>query len=132
MRIHCEFTQTAAPSSAVPDGVDAQPDEGTYIHGLFMEGANWDVANNTICDSTRMELYPQMPMMQVFGYTVDTVVTEGVYTCPFFMTAVRGPTFVFSGPLRTVEDEKKWTLAGVALLRSPTSRGAREAGVRGV
>ena len=103
----------------MPDGVDAQPDEGTYIHGLFMEGANWDVANNTICDSTRMELYPQMPMMQVFGYTVDTVVTEGVYTCPFFMTAVRGPTFVFSGPLRTVDDEKKWTLAGVALLMQP-------------
>ena len=35
------------------------------------------------------------------------------------MTAVRGPTFVFSGPLRTVEDEKKWTLAGVALLMQP-------------
>ena len=77
------------------------------------------MANNTICDSTRMELYPQMPMMQVFGYTVDTVVTEGVYTCPFFMTTVRGPTFVFSGPLRTVDDEKKWTLAGVALLMQP-------------
>ena len=45
--------------------------------------------------------------------------TEGVYTCPFFMTAVRGPTFVFSGPLRTVDDEKKWTLAGVALLMQP-------------
>ena len=83
-----------------------------------MEGANWDVANNTICDSTRMELYPDADDAGLRVHRRHRR-HRGVYTCPVFMTAVRGPTFVFSGPLRTVEDEKKWTLAGVALLMQP-------------
>lgn len=34
-----------------PEAVESQPDEGTYIHGLFMEGARWDVDDDTITDS---------------------------------------------------------------------------------
>jgi hypothetical protein len=35
----------------LPDAIEAQPEEGTYIHGLFMEGARWDSQLNTITDS---------------------------------------------------------------------------------
>ena len=45
MTIHCEFTDKE------PSTVSSQPDEGTYVHGLFMEGARWDDETMTISDS---------------------------------------------------------------------------------
>merc|ERR1711988_698738 len=45
MRIHTEVTDKSS------DQVQAQPAEGTYVHGMFMEGARWDKAANCIADS---------------------------------------------------------------------------------
>lgn len=43
----------------------------------------------------------------------------GRYICPFYSTTVRGPTFVFAGPLRTAVDPNKWILSGAALVMQP-------------
>lgn len=100
--------------------VDEQPEVGTYVHGFFMEGARWDDATKAIGDSKPKELYPTMPMMHIIAITVDKVDhSEGVYDCPFYTTTIRGPTFVLSGPLRTIDPPKKWVLAAVALVMQP-------------
>ena len=41
--------------------------------------------------------------------------TIGRYICPFYSTAVSGPTFVFAGPLRTAVDPNQRILSGAAL-----------------
>ena len=38
--------------------------------------------------------------------------TIGRYICPFYSTAVSGPTFVFAGPLRTAVDPNQRILSG--------------------
>jgi len=100
--------------------VTAQPEEGTYVHGFFVEGARWDKANNCLADSFPKELHPALPVMFIKGVTRDEVVTEGVYQCPVYTTTIRGPTFFFRAPLRTGDaPATKWILAAVCLLCQP-------------
>ena len=39
------------------------PREGAYVHGLFLEGASWDLENSILVDSRMKELHPTMPVM---------------------------------------------------------------------
>lgn len=41
------------------------PREGAYIHGLFMEGARWDMQSGIIVESRLKELFPSMPVINV-------------------------------------------------------------------
>ncbi len=38
--------------------------EGSYITGLYIEGARWDSDKNYIVDAEPMKLYYQMPTIQ--------------------------------------------------------------------
>jgi len=137
MRVHVEVTEVTDIAS-----VEAQPENGVHLHGLFMENARWDsealgipdeleveqgitsVEPGSVAESKPKELYPVMPMIHLTARTVDTAVTEtrivdGRFICPFYTTTVRGPTFVFAGPLRTNCDPRKWILTGAALVMQP-------------
>jgi len=114
MRVQMEVTKIVDSLA-----VEAQPDVGTYVHGLFMEGAQWDLEEDCITESKPKELYPTMPVIHIIALTVDEINTAGFYQCPIFVTTIRGPTFVFAGPLRTKVPAIKWTLAGVALVMQP-------------
>ena len=102
-----------------PTQVTAQPEEGTHVHGLFMEGARWDKATNMLADSHPKELHPAVPVMYIKRVTADELVTDGVYICPVYTTTIRGPTFTFRAPLRTDRPPSTWVLAAVALLMQP-------------
>ena len=41
--------------------VKTRPDDGGYIHGLFMEGANWDNVKRHIIESSPKVLFNSMP-----------------------------------------------------------------------
>merc|ERR1712216_694551 len=97
----------------------AQPDNGTYVHGMCMEGARWDKAANAIAESRPKELHPMMPVIHILGVTQDKVVKTGVYECPVYSTSIRGPTMVFAAPLRTAVDHRKWTSPPCACSSSP-------------
>jgi len=92
------------------------PREGAYVHGLFMEGARWDVASGSIMDSKLKELHPMMPVIFIKAMTQDKQDTRNIYECPVYKTRQRGPTFVWTFNLKTKEKPNKWILAGVALL----------------
>jgi len=121
MRVHTEVTDITLQMGVwqAGSGVESQPEDGTYIHGFFMEGARWSVELNAIADSYPKELYPWMPMMHFTGIRVEDVNPEGRYMCPMYTTTVRGPTHVLPGPLRTIEHPNKWILASVCLVMQP-------------
>ena len=113
MRIHTEITDKKS------EQVTAQPPKGTYVHGMFVEGGRLDVATNALAESRPKELHPPLPVMHIMGVTADQVVTKGVYQCPIYSTTIRGPTFIFPAPMRTIDPPHKWTLAAVCLLFQP-------------
>jgi len=102
------------------DQVTEQPEEGAYVHGLFIEGARWDVESACIMHSFHKELHSSMPVIHLKGVTAkeQTKVAQqsNVYMCPVYMTTARGPTYQFTSHLPSSLPTSVWTLAGVCLL----------------
>ncbi|XP_043471037.1 dynein beta chain, ciliary [Leptopilina heterotoma] len=92
------------------------PRDGAYVHGIFMEGARWDVQAGIIVDSRPKELFPIMPVINIRAITQDKQDLRNMYECPVYKTRTRGPTYVWTFNLKTKDKPAKWTLAGVALL----------------
>ncbi|XP_076314647.1 dynein beta chain, ciliary-like [Tachypleus tridentatus] len=92
------------------------PRDGAYVHGLFMEGARWDIQSGSIMDSRLKDLYPPMPIIFIRAILAEKKETWNTYECPVYKTRQRGPTFVWTFNLKTKERPAKWILAGVALI----------------
>ncbi|KAL0281201.1 UNVERIFIED_CONTAM: hypothetical protein PYX00_002260 [Menopon gallinae] len=110
MCLQCDVTKKQK------EDYSAAPREGAYVHGLFMEGARWDVTQGVIMDSRLKELFPTMPVINIRAITQDKQDLRNMYECPVYKTRTRGPTYVWTFNLKTKEKPAKWTLAGVALL----------------
>uniref|UniRef100_A0A182IVR3 Dynein beta chain, ciliary n=4 Tax=Anopheles atroparvus TaxID=41427 RepID=A0A182IVR3_ANOAO len=110
MCLHCDVTKKQK------DDFSAGPREGAYVHGIFMEGARWDVQQSIIMESKLKELYPQMPVINIRALTQDKQDLRNMYECPVYKTRTRGPTYIWTFNLKTKDKPAKWTLAGVALL----------------
>ncbi|KFQ06883.1 Dynein heavy chain 17, axonemal, partial [Leptosomus discolor] len=98
------------------EDITAPPREGSYVHGLFMEGARWDVPSGAIADARMKELTPMMPVVFIRAIPADCLDAKNVYECPVYKTRMRGPTYVWTFNLKTKERAAKWVLAAVALL----------------
>ncbi|XP_075025374.1 dynein axonemal heavy chain 17 [Calonectris borealis] len=98
------------------EDITAPPREGSYVHGLFMEGARWDIPSGVIADARLKDLTPMMPVIFIRAIPVDRMDTKNVYECPVYKTRMRGPTYVWTFNLKTKEKAAKWILAAVALL----------------
>ena len=112
------------------DQPEDQPEDGAFIHGLYIEGGRWDREVGELKDSVLRELAPQMPVIQLKAIPAKEVRTSGYYDCPVYYVSQRGGgnppgSFVFFGQLKTSEPtvstlygyySYKWVLAGVGLL----------------
>ncbi|XP_048222854.1 dynein axonemal heavy chain 17 [Perognathus longimembris pacificus] len=98
------------------EDMTAPPREGSYVYGLFMEGARWDTQTGVIAEARLKELTPAMPVIFIKAIPVDRMETKNIYECPVYKTRVRGPTYVWTFNLKTKEKAAKWVLAAVALL----------------
>lgn len=102
--------------------ITAQPNEGVYVHGLFMEGAGWEDGKGDdegyMTESKMKDLHPYMPICNVFSVHIDVMDWTAMYQCPVFGTSTRGATFIFQANVRMDPDDdaKRWILAGAALL----------------
>ncbi|XP_066237508.1 dynein axonemal heavy chain 17 isoform X2 [Saccopteryx leptura] len=98
------------------EDMTAPPREGSYVYGLFMEGARWDTQTGVITEARLKELTPAMPVIFIKAIPVDRMETKNIYECPVYKTRIRGPTYVWTFNLKTKEKASKWVLAAVALL----------------
>merc|ERR1711871_64629 len=135
-------TETHVTTYTLPEQVDYYPENGAFIHGLFIEGARRpggeeladlekvDVTGvptvGNLYDGRLKELIPPLPVVYVKAVPVlPTWVpsavgylrrTEGIYECPVYLNTFRGHTYVFLATLKTVEPSSKWVLTGTAIM----------------
>ncbi|XP_077869744.1 dynein beta chain, ciliary-like [Saccoglossus kowalevskii] len=110
MTLQCDVTKKSK------EDFSGAPREGSYVHGLYMEGARWDTQTGMLAEARLKELTPAMPVIFIRAITVDKMETRNIYECPVYKTKMRGPTYVWTFNLKSKEKPNKWTLGGVALL----------------
>uniref|UniRef100_A0A1A8IU56 Dynein, axonemal, heavy chain 11 n=1 Tax=Nothobranchius kuhntae TaxID=321403 RepID=A0A1A8IU56_NOTKU len=113
-----KMTLTVDVTKKMKDDFGHPPREGAYIHGLFMEGARWDVQSAVIAEAVLRDLTPAMPVLYVRAVPAEEQELKNTYKCPVYRTKQRGSTYVSAFHLRTKQPPAKWVLAGVALLLS--------------
>ena len=64
----------------------SRPDDGCYIHGLFVEGARWDMDTFELEESRPKELYTDMPVMWLIPTTDRKQPESGMCMCPVYKT----------------------------------------------
>jgi dynein heavy chain len=100
-----------------PKQVDSHAKEGAFVQGMFLEGARWDMASNSMEDSKPKEMAVAMPVIICkAGPMMGDKADKNSYICPTYCVPIRRPYFVFPAQLRTKANPDKWVLAGVAMI----------------
>ena len=114
--------QTDVTHFRMPEEVQQPAENGAYIHGLLLEGANWEMSQGQgfLYDQIAKELHPRLPVVNVIAVPLSEKKTKAQYECPVYYTSLRGPTYVFTANLQMGDDNEKeaykWVLAGVCLI----------------
>ncbi|KER25823.1 hypothetical protein T265_06797 [Opisthorchis viverrini] len=108
---------------------DTPPDEGAYVHGLFLDGCRWDYDAMELGEQQPKVLNEPMPIVQLkpmLREKLETVsATLNRYTCPVYKTSERrgvlsttghSTNFVLAVFLKTSVNPSHWVKRGAALL----------------
>ena len=107
-----------------PAEVEAGPDDGCYVHGLFLEGARWNQDTHILDESRPKELFTEMPILWLQPTKDREPPAEGVYSCPVYKTLTRkgelsttghSTNFVLFVDIPSDQEQKHWVARGVAL-----------------
>eukprot|EP00163_Fabomonas_tropica_P006846 TRINITY_DN1642_c1_g1_i1.p1 TRINITY_DN1642_c1_g1~~TRINITY_DN1642_c1_g1_i1.p1 ORF type:complete len:1696 (+),score=519.30 TRINITY_DN1642_c1_g1_i1:526-5088(+) len=129
--------------SSAADTLTDPPEDGCYIHGLFLEGARWDSKEGALADSRPRELYTEMPpilfkpLVKPTGKAATATSSKGPsskkdkanarssYSCPVYKTLARHGTlsttgistnYVLSVDLPSIRSAEHQIRCGVALI----------------
>lgn len=118
--------KTTVTNERDPANVQEAAEEGAFVHGFTLQGASWEVGRGgeqgSLGEMIPKELTPELPVMHVTAIERADQVFVGFYTCPVYITTLRGGTYVFTALLRMESedtDEKYWILMGAALFMQP-------------
>jgi len=93
---------------------------GSYICGLYLEGAAWDTKGMCLARQNPKELVKELPVMQVIPTEVSKLKLHNTFKTPCYITQSRrnaaGMGLAFEADLRSEEHESQWVLQGVALV----------------
>ena len=103
------------------------PESGSYIYGLFLEGAIWNEKLGIIEDSNSKLLYSEMPYIHIIPKKISEKIEVHSYSCPVYKTKVRAGTLSTTGhstnyvinvdiPIDKKYKSDFWIKRGVALL----------------
>jgi dynein heavy chain, axonemal len=118
--------QTDVTNMFEVEEVTGPAERGTYVHGLFLEGAQWEKGRGSeqgyLTEMAPKILHPSLPVLNVVAVQLEDRPVNGYYKCPVYYTTMRGPTFIFEANLKMESDDDpgyNWVLAGVAIIMSP-------------
>ena len=112
------------PMREEPRDIKEGPDDGIYVHGLYLEGAKWDWDKWMVSPSDKGVMFQLLPMIH-FQPAINHKCAKTEYACPVYKTSVRqgvlsttgmSTNFVVAVELPTDVDPDTWVLYGVAAL----------------
>jgi len=118
------------PTTFVEDQDAPHQEKGVNIHGLFLQGAGWDVEEKKIAESETAVLFKKIPVIWLNPLTEAEFVANkeepGRYMCPLYKTSERKGTLSTTGhstnfvgyfylPSNEM-DQGHWVRRGVALI----------------
>lgn len=74
-----------------------KPEDGCYIHGLFLEGARWSKQAKTLIDPKPKELFSPMPVIHMLPQKNRATPQSGIYRCPVYKILTRTGTLSTTG-----------------------------------
>lgn len=69
--------------------ITTRPQEGCFIHGLFLEGARWDPVAFQLAESRPKELYTEMAVIWLLPVAHRKAQDQDFYLCPIYKTLTR-------------------------------------------
>uniref|UniRef100_A0A7S4D2X3 Dynein-1, subspecies f n=1 Tax=Eutreptiella gymnastica TaxID=73025 RepID=A0A7S4D2X3_9EUGL len=111
------FTRvTTFPSG---EDVQARPDDGCYIQGLFIEGAQWNMDEMQLVQQDPKVLIYELPVVQAIPMESARIKLQNTLRTPVYVTQGRrnaaGVGLVFEADLATEKHSSHWILEGVAV-----------------
>ncbi|RLU20605.1 hypothetical protein DMN91_007218 [Ooceraea biroi] len=111
---------TAVSKFTRPDDIEERPDQGCYVHGLYLEGARWDVEEYCLKRSHPKVLIEELPILTIIPIEVHKRKLQNTFKTPVYITSNRrdalGAGLVFEAYLTTPEHISHWVLQGVCLV----------------
>lgn len=87
----CHACPPQVMRQSVPE-LKERPREGSYIHGLFLEGARWDPVAFQLAESRPKELYTEMAVIWLLPTPNRKTQDQDHYLCPIYKTLTRAGT----------------------------------------
>jgi dynein heavy chain len=110
---------TVVTKYTTQDQVSARLDSGSYVIGLSLEGAGWDLESACLKTQDPKVLVVDLPILQVIPIEGSKLKLQHTFRAPVYVTQARrnamGVGLVFYADLRTTEHLSHWVLQGVAL-----------------
>lgn len=84
-------------NETVEDLLDHRPKDGSYIYGLFLEGARWNKRLGSLLDPKPKELFSPMPVIHMLPVKDRQPPARGIYRCPVYKILSRTGTLSTTG-----------------------------------
>eukprot|EP00116_Pleurobrachia_bachei_P013359 sb/3473621/ len=103
------------------EDITSAPNEGVYVHGLFLDGASWDRKNAKLAEQAPKVLFVPLPVIHMFAVNNASpggkIKDPNLYMCPIYKKPRRTDlTFITSVFLRSAQQPEHWVMRAVALL----------------
>jgi len=112
--LYTVVTQYTA-ASQVPGHLES----GSYVIGLSLEGAGWDIERSCLVPQKPKVLVVDLPILQIIPIEGSKLKLHNTFRTPVYVTQARrnamGVGLVFCADLHTKEHPSHWVLQGVAL-----------------
>lgn len=103
-----------------PSEVTQRLEQGTYVQGLYIEGARWSVEKDCLEVQKPKVLVEEMPLVQIIPVEANKLKLRGTLKTPVYITQLRtnamGVGLVMEADLKTDQHISHWVLQGVAMM----------------